>query len=114
MPNRIGRKDVRPEHMKEFKIPIDPRTGRRADLVGIRQGKQVIGFFITEQESITSEVRTSRGWKYYSIPEGAHYILFDVTPDQHPSAKVSDKIITVAEFRDANNQKIVTSRVESK
>ncbi|MDD5626783.1 MAG: hypothetical protein PHW01_02100 [Patescibacteria group bacterium] len=113
MPNKIGRKNSRPRHMEVLEIPIDPRTGKKADWVGINRGKQVIGFFITvEQESITPGARTNRGWKYYPIPEEAYYVLFNVTPDDHP--KMRDNIIKIAEFRDQNKQKMETSRVESK
>lgn len=113
MPNKIGRKDYRPMNNKVLEIPNDLRTGRKADLVGIRRGKQVIGFFtIIGRGSIMPGIKTNGGWKYYPIPEGAYYVLFDVTPDDHP--KMRDNIIKIAEFRDADNQKIVASRVETK
>ncbi|TSC52927.1 MAG: hypothetical protein CEO40_116 [Parcubacteria group bacterium LiPW_72] len=113
MPNKIERKDSRPRHLEVFQIPINPRIEKKADWVGINRGKQVIGFFTAvEQESITPGVRTNTGWKYYPIPKGAYYVLFNVTPDDHP--KIRDKIIKIAEFRDQNKQKIETSRVETK
>lgn len=125
MPNKIERKDFRPRHMEVFPIPVDPRTGKKADLVGIHRGKQVIGFFTAvEQENITAEMRTNRGWKYYPIPvyikkvneveieEKADYVLFNVMLDEHPKARASDKIISIAEFLDENKQKIAISRVK--
>lgn len=125
MPNKIRIKKCEPRDQEEFQIPIDPRTGEKADWVGIHRGRQEIGFFMTiRQESITAGVRTNRGWKYYSVPvyikevnevkieEKADYVLFNVTPDEHTKARVSDKIISIAEFLDENKQKIAISRVK--
>lgn len=113
MPIKIAEINRVPYHEEAFQIPVNPETQKIADWVGINRGKQVVGFFTTiEQEKIKPEVRTNRGWKYYPVPEGAHYVLFYVTFDDHP--KRNDKIIKVAEFRDVDNQKIVASRVETK
>jgi len=99
--------------MEVLRIPDDPRTGEKADYVGINRGKQVVGFFTSVQkEEIKEGMRTNRGWKYYPVPEGATYTLFNVTPDDHPKRR--DNIIKIAEFRDATQQKITISRVETK